>query len=107
MNFSGREVTIKELTVAEVRAIFSDYIAQNEAMSKNGYKPDVVGETICEDVSLREIMACTNLEATQIDVLKLSALQELASAVKQANPAYLDYRRRMLNIHQQQLAQQK
>jgi hypothetical protein len=83
LNVNGRLVNVRELTVGEVR----EYIRQEEAgwVSES---LDRVTDMILEDVSLRDIVAMTDLTLDEIDGMTTRQLQDVVAACREMNPGF-------------------
>ena len=86
----GREVTVRELTVGEIRAWLADLAA-----STNQQQQDALGLILFEEISLREITMITDLPSMQIETLRPSSLKQLVQAIITVNPQWHDCRKRL------------
>ena len=69
-------VTVRELTVAEIRA----WIAESQEAS-----PDLVNNLLLRDVALEDLTHLSSLTAEQIDQLAPSQLQEVLDVAREVN----------------------
>lgn len=84
INIGGRMVTIKELTVGEVR----EYIKLEESDLVRQRALDPVTDLMLEDLSLRDIVAMTDLKIEDIDTMTTRQLQEVVKSCREWNPGF-------------------
>ena len=87
----GREISVRELTVSEIKSWFTELGANSNGPT------DAISEVLFEDISLREIAMLTDLSPTQIDSFKPSALHHVVNAIFATNPHWLSCRRRIMS----------
>jgi hypothetical protein len=87
----GNAVTVRELTVGEMR----QWLAKIEEGVK---EPDLLGETLFEDISLSDIELMSDLSSEQIDALSQSDLRAIADLVKKVNPSFFGMRVRIKGL---------
>lgn len=83
------KVTVKELTVAEVRAWLVDLTAPK------GSSVDVVSALLFEESDLTDILRMTDLPAEQLDALPPSELEKILAVCQQLNSHFFSLRRRL------------
>ncbi len=99
VDLDGRTVTVKELTVAEVRLWF-------KALEKAGEGGiDVVDECLIEDMSLGDVRRMTDLQPADMDELTPSEVEQLMAVCMGLNPHFFRMRGNLLAVakavHQQ------
>ncbi len=85
-------VTVRELTVGEVRAWMKDVAA------RVGGKVDVVGEMLLDDCSLIDLQRMSDLTDAVADALGQSEIREVADAAKELNPNFFGMRSRLMEL---------
>lgn len=75
--FGEHEIIVRELTVADVRALM-------------GRAPDndLLGAALFEEIALVDLPIFTNLTAEKIELMRPSELRQVISACKEANPDF-------------------
>lgn len=100
----GREVTVKELTVNEIRAWFArEESRAKEQMEKGASAFDVVEEMLLRDVSLRDFLELTDLTKEEIGNAKPSELRAVMGKCKAVNDDFFVLRAKLLEIGLQAL----
>lgn len=85
-----REVTIKELSVAEIRKMLAA-----EHVEETAEQPiDVVGEILCE-MSLTDILSMTDMTREELEALAPSQINELAEKCMEVNAAFFAMARKV------------
>lgn len=79
-------VTVRELTVGEVRA-WLNHIKQLES--------DLIGDALFEDISLGELCQMTDANLAELDTFTPSELREVAAVAKELNPDFFGMRARL------------
>lgn len=87
----GQTVTVRELTVGEMR----QWLAKIEEVET---EPDLLGETLFEDITLSDIELMSDLSSEQIDALSQSDLRAVADLVKKVNPSFFGMRVRIKGL---------
>lgn len=97
--YEGRTVTVRELTVGEIRA----WLARMETGEET---PDLVGDLLHEDLALWELSTMVDLEPDALDQLALSTLAQLVSTARELNPQFFRLRETLLNVGRAELLKQ-
>lgn len=87
LNLDGREIIVRELTVAGVRQMLTPDTAL-----------DMLGSALFEDVSLRDITIMTSLTAEDIEALRPSQLQQVLAACREANTHFFAMLARLASL---------
>ncbi|MBF0626437.1 MAG: hypothetical protein HQL82_16735 [Magnetococcales bacterium] len=90
VELDGRTVTVRELTVAEVRLWLKDLDQLREGAI------DLVTEGIMADASLGDVARMTDLQAADLDEMTPSAIEGLITACREINPHFFRMRDRLL-----------
>ncbi|MBF0142849.1 MAG: hypothetical protein HQL59_05255 [Magnetococcales bacterium] len=83
-------VTVRELTVAEVRLWLKELDQLREGAL------DLVTEGIIADASLGDVARMTDLQAADLDEMTPSQIEELITACREINPHFFRLRDRLL-----------
>lgn len=87
-----KEVTIKEMTVGEIRRMLAA-----EHVEETAEQPiDVVGEILCE-MSLSDILGMTDMSRDELEALAPSQINELAKKCMEVNAAFFAMARKVSN----------
>lgn len=82
INVGGRLVTIRELTVRQIR----DYIgAEEHKFMETGWSLDPVTDLMLEDMSLRDLTQMTDMSVDDFDDMTSDQLDQIVSACKEKN----------------------
>ncbi len=93
-------VTVKELTVAEIRAWLSEVKPESEEPQF-----DLITDLLSFDgIGMDELYKFTDLTKEQIEALPLSAMQKVASIIKEVNGVFFNQYVPALNKLQERLA---
>ena len=92
VDLDGRTVTVKELTVAEVRQWFKSLEQAKEGTI------DVVAECLIEDISLGDVCRMTDLQTMDLDEMTPSELEQVISVCMGVNPHFFRMRGNLLNV---------
>jgi len=84
-------VTVRELTVAEIRVWFAD-LTQPHA------DQDVVDLLLFRDVSLRELLLMSDITLDAVASLTPSAINKVIAGMKEVNSHFFDLRERLAEI---------
>ena len=87
-----RTVTVKELTVAEVRLWFKSL----EQVKEGGI--DVVAECLIEDISLGDVCRMTDLQPVDIGAMAPSEIEQVIAVCLEINPHFFRMRGNLLNL---------
>lgn len=90
--------TVKELTVAEIRAWLKDLEAADETE-----EPDLIGLALFEEVSLDDLRKMVSITAEEADNLAPSELRQLIEVAKELNADFFALRGRLLTVGQADL----
>lgn len=96
----GRDVTVKELTVGEIRA----WLADASAGASDG---DVVSVVLFEEVTLADLLRMTDITADEISAAAPSELATLRESVKAVNRDFFSLRSRLERLGEMALAAEK
>lgn len=95
----GRDVTVSELTVGEIRAWLAGAAAGDDA--------DVVDVALFEEVTLTDLLRMTDLTADEIAGAAPSELASLRESVKAVNRDFFSLRSRLERLGEMALAAEK
>lgn len=87
VSIAGLEFTIKELTVAEVRALILDDGLESEV--------DVAGDLLFEEIRLRDLLVFTSLTKEQVEQMLPSQVAEVLDQCKGMNRHFFALGERM------------
>ncbi|MBF0137467.1 MAG: hypothetical protein HQL65_14615 [Magnetococcales bacterium] len=90
VELEGQKITIRELTVAEVRHWFKDLEQVQEGSI------DLVNEGIVADASLGDVVRMTDLQVADLDEMTPSTIETLIVACREINPNFFRLRDRLL-----------
>lgn len=88
----GKTVTVRELTVGEIRA----WLAEAEAADVDGV--DVVGSLLFEDMALADLSRMTDITAEEMDALPLSVINQIKGVAKALNADFFALRQRITDV---------
>lgn len=86
----GKTITVRELTVGEIRA----WLAEAEASDANGV--DVVGALLFDDMALADLARMTDISVQDMDALPLSVINQIKGAAKALNPNFFALRGKIM-----------
>ncbi len=86
---NGSDVTIKELTVGELRECLKTLSTQPETF-------DLLGEFAHPDLTIREIAMFTDMTDKQIDGLTATDLQNVVMSILKKNVHWVDTRKKII-----------
>ena len=89
----GRDISVRTLTIGEVRAWLRELGERPKEAAL-----DLVGETLFEEVTLRELYLLTDLQPIAVEALTPADLAPLVRAVVAANPEWSACRRRIADL---------
>ncbi|MBF0148383.1 MAG: hypothetical protein HQL85_19695 [Magnetococcales bacterium] len=89
VEIGDRKVTIRELTVAEVRNWFKDL----GKMRENGV--DLVNEGIIADASLEDVVRMSDVTMDDLDRLTPSQIEPMIATCREINPHFFQLRHRL------------
>lgn len=92
----GREVKVRELTVAEIRRWLADVGTPSGEI-------DVTDQLLFEDVALSELQRMTDLTAAEIDEAAPSQLCEILTLCREVNRDFFVLRSRLIAVGNQQM----
>jgi hypothetical protein len=93
---ASKEVTVNELTVAQVRELI------NEASA--GGETDVVNATLIDGVDFNQLLKMTDLTAAELDAMTPSQIQQVADAAREVNRHFFTLWGRIMAIASQTLS---
>jgi hypothetical protein len=86
-------VTVRTLSIGEIRAWLRELGERPKDQAV-----DLVGETLFEDITLRELTLLTDLSPIGLEALTPNDLAPLVTAVLAANPHWAACRRRLASL---------
>ncbi|MBF0602136.1 MAG: phage tail assembly protein [Nitrospirae bacterium] len=89
ISIGDRVVTVRELTVSEVRAWFKDL----SGMRDNSI--DLVNEALMADASLGDMVRMSNITMDDLDNLTPSQIETLLAVCREVNPHFFQLRHRL------------
>ncbi len=98
----GRDVKVKELTVAEIR----QWLAEAQAVGDGG-SPDVLSMLLFDELSLDELQKFTDLTPDEISDAAPSVLYEVKEFIKKVNSHFFVLRTRLMEIGIKALGSEK
>ena len=93
LDLAGQAVTVRELTVGEVRAWLAD--AEGQAQRDADGMPDIVGLLLLEDCTFGDLKRMSDVSDGQLNDLTGSDLRVLVDACKDLNPGFFGLRARL------------
>lgn len=90
IQLDGRTVTVRELTVAEVRLWLKELDQLREGPI------DLVSEGIMADASLGDVTRMTDLSPEELDEMPPSQIEAVVTACREINPHFFRLRDRLL-----------
>ncbi len=93
---NGIQITIKELTVADVRHWMMDMATQEEPKSTEDNIKFVLDQSLFEGIGLSDLIRMTDITRCQIDHFTPSELQVIVQKCKALNPDFFGMRKRVL-----------
>lgn len=91
------QITVKELTVAEVRHWMMDMIEQEKTNENKDVVSHVIDQGLFEEIGLSDIVRMTDMNRAQVDHFTPSELQIIIQKCKVLNPDFFGMRKRLLN----------
>lgn len=88
----GQIVTVRELTVGEIRAWLAEAEQATEAQM------DVVGSLLLGDVALADLARMTDISAAEMDALPLSAINQIKAVARGLNADFFALRQRITEV---------
>ncbi len=104
VEIAGQPVTVRELTVGEVRAWLAD--AEGQMQRDADGQPDIVGLLLLEDCTFGDLMQMSTITRERMDGATESDLLRLAACCKELNPGFFGMRARLMALGQRALDQQ-
>jgi hypothetical protein len=98
----GRDVKVRELTVAEIR----QWLAEAQTMG-DGDSPDVLSMLLFDELSLDELQKFTDLTPDEISEAAPSVLYEVKEFVKEVNSHFFVLRTRLMAVGIKALGSEK
>ena len=99
----GQPVTVRELTVGEVRAWLAD--AEGQVQRDADGMPDIVGMWLLEDCTFGDLMQMSSASRDLLDSATESDLLRLVACCRELNPGFFGLRARLMAIGQRALDQ--
>lgn len=94
IDLDGRQVTVRELNVSEVRAWLLDAERSEDDIQ------DIVGESLMDECSLRDLPRMTDLDLDALNHMPPSRIDTVIAACKEINPHFFALRARLLTLGQ-------
>ena len=94
MQIAGQDLSIKELTVGEIRTLLASIVPD----PKNPKAIDLIGITMFEDITLAELGAFTNLNQSDLDRFKPSELRQIVNEINNTNSYWIECKKRIVQI---------
>ncbi|ACL71486.1 hypothetical protein Tgr7_0388 [Thioalkalivibrio sulfidiphilus HL-EbGr7] len=91
IDVAGRTVTVKELTVAEIRA----WLRGLDQAEAGGGMQDLVDLALMDDVSLSDIARMTSLRTAEIEELTPSEIGAVVAVCREVNPRFFGLQDRL------------
>lgn len=88
-DIAGRAVTVKELTVGEIRQWL-------KALEGGAGSVDVIGGALFEDLTFADLQRFTDLAVAEFDAWAPSELRQLIALIKEINPDFFLLRGRLV-----------
>ncbi|MFO1259054.1 MAG: hypothetical protein U1E78_11685 [Gammaproteobacteria bacterium] len=98
ITINGIQVTIKELTVAEVRHWMMDMIEKEKANDNLSMITTALDQGLFEEIGLSDLLRMSDLEREQIDEFTPAELQVIIKRCKVLNPDFFGMRQRLLGL---------
>ncbi|MCU7845293.1 MAG: hypothetical protein KZQ93_15800 [Candidatus Thiodiazotropha sp. (ex Monitilora ramsayi)] len=98
VTIGDKEVTVIEMTVAEVRVWFKGF----EGAAKVD-DADLLGNYLFEDFTLKDMARMTDMDESQLELFTPSQLQHLREVCEEVNPHFFAMRARLLKTLDQVL----
>lgn len=89
LDFDGVEITVRELTVGEVR----NWLKAIETLDV-----DIAGDLLFEDFALRDFEVMTDASAATIEAMTPSQLMQLMEACREVNGSFFGMRDRLMKL---------
>lgn len=94
----GIPVTIKELTVAEVRHWMMDMIENEKPKENTDVVSNVLDQGLFEEIGLSDILRMTDMNRCQIERFTPSELKVIIEKCKVLNPDFFGMRARLVGL---------
>lgn len=91
IEIGGRTVTVRELTVAEIRA----WLRGLDQAEAGGRMQDLVDLALMDDVSLSDIERMTNLRMDEIEEFTPSEIEAVVAVCREVNPRFFGLQDRL------------
>lgn len=95
-------VTVRELTVGELRAWLAD--AEGQLLKDADGTPDIVALWLLDECTLGDLMRMSSATREQLDDMADSELRALVAACKELNPGFFALRGRLMAIGERAMA---
>ena len=92
VEMDGRTVTVRELTVAEVRQWFKALEQTKEGAI------DLVAECLIEEISLADVCRMTDLQPSDMDEMTPSEIEQVVAVCIGVNPHFFRMRGNLLQV---------
>lgn len=96
INVNGVPITIKELTVAEVRHWMMDMIEKEKSTDESEQLEFVLDQKLFEDIGISDIVRMTDLTADVVRDFTPSEFRTVIERCKVLNPDFFGMRKRVL-----------
>lgn len=96
LNIGEHQVTIQELTVADIRGLMVTSLVGQAIAEDSDLQADLIlRSALLADLSLDELAAMTSLSPAGLDSFSQSELQQLVDACRDLNPLFFGMRARL------------
>ncbi len=96
ITIDGNQLTVKELTVAEVRHWMMDMVEQEKTSENQDLVSHVLDQGLFEEIALSDVLRMTDLKREQLDELTPSQLQVIIQKCKGLNGDFFGMRKRLI-----------
>lgn len=91
-------VTVRELTVGEIRAWLKDLQSESAEIQSGRMEPDLIDVMLLRDVSLQDVRRMSSLTAEQVEGLAPSQLRDVVAAARELNEDFFALRAGLLSV---------
>lgn len=95
----GHALTVRELTVAEIRAWLAD--AESQLLRDADGTPDVVGLWLLDECSFGDLLRMSTVTRDQLGDFTPAEIRELVAVCRELNPDFFTLRARLMRIGEQ------
>lgn len=98
ITFHGIQVTVKELTVGEVRHWMMDFVTTDKSKDNQSSDKLFIDQGFLQEFGLSDIIRMTDMKLCQLDAFSPSELKVITEKCKELNPDFFSMRRRVLDL---------